>query len=334
MSLRWPAAPAALLLLSCCVGTAGATSLVAVEYIVALEVSDQSGLTGEIPGSQRNALGFEWFGTVSGRRGDILRYDLQARISHDAEGPGDGGPGLEVHSAWLDYRVSLGRTFRVGHFSPAFGLEPDVDTHATLLQTQVGPDIGFKKDWGAAWMWLLGDGDATVALQTGSGAALDRRDRSYLASVRYTAPAGHGTTVALAGLVGRTLVAPDARTAPLPAYESNARSLWRLGADLQHDAGAVAILSELSLGASDGGGRGALLTRLELHPPTLPGVDLAVQARVFGDSDGGGSSTALAAGYRLDDRWKLSAGLVGETRSRQPNDLRFQTLLTYSRGVR
>ena len=308
-------------------GTARASSVFSTEVVLAAELSEREGLTGEATGSQRSAVGFEWFGTAGGDRGDVVRFDLQVRVSHDAEEPGRTGPGLEVHNAWLDYRLSLGRTVRLGHFSPAFGLEPDVDTHGTLLQTQAGPDLGFKKDWGVAWMSLLGPGDLTVALQTGSGAALDRRDRSRLASARFTFPGGPNTTIGLAALSGRTLAAPGARTLPLPDFAPEAVERSRAGMDILRDAGNTRAFAELSVGEDDGEGRASLLARVERTPVSLPRLRVAAQAR-FGKS-GGDAFSALSAGveYRLSDFWSASAALVRDDPATGPHDLRLQFLL-------
>jgi hypothetical protein len=289
-------------------GTALASSLLSAEVVLAAEVSERGGLTGEATGSQRNAVGFEWFGTLGGRAGDVLRFDVQARLSHDAEGPGDPGPGLEVHNAWMECRLALGRTVRVGHFAPAFGLEPDVDTHGTLLQTLAGPDMGFKKDWGLAWSGLLGPGDLSAAIQTGSGAALDRRDGSYLATSRLTLPAGPNTTVGLSVLRGRTLVSPDARTLPRPDVLGGVDRA-RVGADLLLDEGNSRVLAELSLGADDGRRRGSFLARFERTPLELPRLTVSAQGELIDERGRGRSTVTLALSYRLSDRWTASGAL-------------------------
>ncbi|MBD3368719.1 MAG: hypothetical protein GF405_11200 [Candidatus Eisenbacteria bacterium] len=315
-------------------GCSHATSLLSAEFVLTAQVSEASGFTGEATGAQRNALGLEWFGTAGGSRGDVLRFDIQARVSHDAGGPGDAGPGLELHNAWLEYRPSIGRSFRLGHFSPAFGLEPDVDTHGTLLQTQAGPDVGFKKDWGAAWTGIAGPGDLTLALQTGSGAALDRRDRSYLATARMTFPTGPNATLGIATLVGRTLVAPDARTFPPPDVERDAVERARGGIDLVREEGNTRVLAELSAGTDDGEPQASVLARLERSPLRLPRLRLAVQARFGRDRTRAASVVALAADYRLTDRWTASASLSREAGTGGDDDLTLQLLLYYFGRVR
>jgi len=305
-----PFAAAVLVLLVAIPWTAGASSILSSELVLAAEHGEASGVTGEVTGSQRNAIGLEWFATGTGGR---LTFDLQARLSHDAEGPGQPGAGIEVHNAWLEYRPMLGRRLRLGHFSPAFGLEPDVDTHGTLLQTQAAFDIGFKKDWGVGWKQMAGPGDLTVALQTGSGAALDRRDGSYLATARYTLPMGPNTRAGVSALRGRTLRAPDARTLPIPSFGDEARERSRFGCDIVHDAGDDRVLAELSLGADGDEARISLLGRVERTLSAMPRFRVSVQTRLSRMGAGSAAASALALDYRLNNAWTVSVALVRNT---------------------
>lgn len=313
-----------------CAGEAAASRVVSVEFVLAARSSAADGIVAEIPGAQRPAVGIEWFETVSGDYGDIVVFDIQARLSHDPHGPGHRGLGLEIHNAWADLRLGLGRAIRAGHFSPAFGLEPDVDTHGKLLQTLAGRDVGFKKDWGLAWRGVAGEADVTASLQLGSGAFIDRRDGSHLASVRFTAPTGENTLVGVSALRGRVLENPDARTLPAPDPSGPAVERSRIGVDLSHEAGGFRLLAELSAGADDRSAAGGLLTRAELQPRGAPRLEIAVQAVLLGRHGRLSSSRTLAASYQATDRWSLSAALVRETGA-SADDTRLE-LLAYCFG--
>ena len=113
--------------------------------------SDQESWIGKKGMSLKNSIGFEYFRIFSNDYGDFLTADLQVRLSYDSIESSDDAWAIEIHNAWLDYKLSLGKIFRVGHFDPAFGLEPLMDTHGTLMQSLAVKNIGFKKDWGVGY---------------------------------------------------------------------------------------------------------------------------------------------------------------------------------------
>ncbi|MFC1590566.1 hypothetical protein ACFL42_03650 [Candidatus Omnitrophota bacterium] len=132
----------------------------------------------------KNSVGFEGYRKFSGEYGDYMTADLQARFSYDAGEPFDDSLGVEIHNAWLETKLGYGCNLKLGHFDPAFGLEPVTDTHGTILQTLAMQNIGYKKDWGAALKGFLGDFDYKTAFQIGSGMGLRRVDNSFLATSR------------------------------------------------------------------------------------------------------------------------------------------------------
>ena len=99
----------------------------------------------------KNSVGFEYYKKFSDEYGDFLTLDLQMRMAYDSSEESPDAFGIEIHNAWLEYKLGLGKSIRFGHFDPAFGLEPVLDTHGTVLQTLAPKNIGFKKDWGVGF---------------------------------------------------------------------------------------------------------------------------------------------------------------------------------------
>ena len=258
-------------------------------------------------GAQRSSAGFEAFGTVSGRRGDLFTWNLQARLSHDSRLP-DERWGIEVHNAWVEHRLGLGRKLRLGHFSPAFGLEPSLDTHGTLLQTLAGRSIGFKKDWGIGYEGLLGPLDGAVALQLGSGAPIDRRDGSYLATIRVSSPPGRAVRIGASALLGRPLDTGGARLLPAPEAPV-ASQVTRIGIDTTVATGAAEVRCELIAGRDGGVEVAGGLVGVDLALPGLQRLTLESQATAWsGDLSADGevrSDVALGASYRATPHWTL-----------------------------
>lgn len=276
--------------------------------------SDSDGCISEIRGSQRNSVGFEYFRKVANEYGDFLTFDLQARVSHDSSEPGGNAVGLEVHSAWAEYKLGLGRNLRFGHFSPAHGLEPVTDTHGTIQQTLAVQDVGFKKDWGVGYRGLLGPFDLSLAAQLGSGMGIQMRDGSFLLSAQVWEPPGNGFRYGLSVLAGRVLSSRGGWTLPSPGFGAAVVTKVRAGAAAAFESGSFEIKGELSAGKNDDIGVAGALLDAAYVPPSLQNLTFEAQGRVWsgelGASDGLASSITLGASYELTRDWTLRAYLI------------------------
>jgi hypothetical protein len=214
--------------------------------------SDKDKWVGE-KGEIMNSLGFEYFRKFSNEYGDFLTLDLQLRAAYDSMASSEDAFGVELHNAWLEHKFGLGKSVRVGHFAPAFGLEPVVDTHGTLLQTLAEQDIGFKRDWGVDYKGLLGDYDFEFAAQLGSGMGIHREDGSFLLTNRISTPKSGETQVGLSFLYGQTLESSQPWTIPSPDLVSDkSTQKRRIGLDVQRQLGIFDFKAEVAAGDNDG----------------------------------------------------------------------------------
>jgi len=280
-------------------------------------------------GAQRTSIGFESYGRRSGDLGDFLAWDLQVRLSHDSTEPTDDTWSIEIHNAWIEYRIALGRRVRVGHFSPAFGLEHDVDTHATLLQTLAGRDIGFKKDWGIAYQTAAGPFDATLAVQLGSGAPVAAREGSHLTTMRLATPPGRGSRFGASLLAGHVLETRGART--WPASEApTATSKLRVGLDGERSIGPVRVSGEVTVGRDEDAGVVGALLWADLAVPLLRDLTIETQGRTWSDdrlrSGSRRTSAAVGASLRMTAHCTLRAVVERalEAPRDEPNVIAFQ----------
>ena len=308
-----PALLCALSILAALPGWAGSSVLYA-EVDLLVGYSELNEWVGERHGAQKNSVGFEYFRKVSNDFGDYLTCDLQARLVYDSALPADNAWALEIHNAWVEYKLGLGRNIRIGHFSPAFGLEPGVDTHGTLLQTLAGRDIGFKKDWGIAYRGALGSLDYTIAAQTGSGMAIERKDGSYLASARIGTPSGGNLEWGLSVLRGAVLESSRMRTVPRPEIADQAVSKRRVGADIQYLRGPFLLKGETTLGRNEGDDVVGALVQADYTVPSYQALTLKAQGRFWTDDLGGcacavTAEVALAVSYDVTASWALRAGV-------------------------
>ncbi|MBI5750495.1 MAG: hypothetical protein HZA00_15370, partial [Nitrospinae bacterium] len=122
--------------------------------------SEREGFLGRDNDSAKS-IGIEHFSKFSGEYGDWLTTDIQLRLAYNSDNTisdktiGTGDPeadalDLELHNAYAKFKLLYGRAdIWVGHYEPAFGQEPQMDTYSNLLQTMDMKNIGFKMDWGA-----------------------------------------------------------------------------------------------------------------------------------------------------------------------------------------
>lgn len=223
------------------------------EAIIIGGYSDKDQWLGKKGKSLKNSIGFEYYRKFSDEYGDFLTLDLQVRMAYDSKEDSQDAFGVEIHNAWLEYKLGLGKSVRLGHFDPAFGLEPVLDTHGTLLQTLASKNIGFKKDWGVAYKGLLGDYDYELAAQLGSGMGIRRKDGSFLLTGRISTPQTRDTQFGLSFLYGQTLQSSQSWTIPAPELISG-KSIRkkRIGIDFQCPLGLFDFKAEVAAGDNDG----------------------------------------------------------------------------------
>lgn len=248
------------------------------EAIILGGYSDKDQWVGEKGRSLRNSIGFEYFQTFSDEYGDFLTTDLQARISYDSKGNSEEAWAVEIHNAWIEHPLELGKSIRLGHFDPAFGLEPVLDTHGTLLQTLASKNIGFKKDWGIGYRGLLADYDYEIAGQLGSGMGIRRKDGSFLLSGRISTPQGTDSQFGISFLYGRTLQSKQSRTIPVPELVTG-KSVRkkRIGFDVQRPVGPFGFKGEIAAGQDDGTTVAGALAELDYTVPDLQSLKIKLQ---------------------------------------------------------
>ena len=248
------------------------------EAVIVGGYSDQDQWVGERGMGLKNALGFEYFQTFSNEYGDFLKADLQARVSYHTSENSEDAWAVEIHNAWLEHPLDLGKAVRIGHFDPAFGLEPVLDTHGTLLQTLAPQNIGFKKDWGVGYRGLLGDFDVEVAGQLGSGMGLRRRDGSFLLSSRFSTPQGMETQYGVSFMYGRTLQSRQFRTIPVPDLVTGETvTKRRIGFDVQRPVGPFGFKGEIAAGDDDGTTVAGALVEFDYTVPDMQRLKVKLQ---------------------------------------------------------
>ena len=304
----------ALCLLASPVAHAGGASSLSGELSITGGYSDRDGWISEIPGAQRNVVGFEYYRKVANEYGDFLTFDLQARLSYDSSEPGGDPLGLEIHNAWVEYKLSLGRNLRIGHFSPAHGLESVTDTHGTVLQTLAAQDVGFKKDWGVGYRGVLGPFDLSLAAQLGSGMGIQTSDGSFLISAQVWEPPGDDFRYGLSLLVGRVLSARGGWMLPSPDVESDAVTKVRAGAAAEYASGSFGFKGELTAGRNDDSAVAGAMLEAAYTPPSLQSLRLEAQGRAWSgdlsESDALSGSVTLGASYELTRGWTLRAYVI------------------------
>jgi len=258
-------------------GVASAKNLYG-EAIGVVGYSDRNQWVGERGRSRKNALGFEYYQKFSNDYGDFLTANFQGRVSYDSHENSEDAWAAEIHNAWLEHPLGLGKAIRVGHFDPAFGLEPVLDTHGTLLQTLAPKNLGFKKDWGVGYRGMLGGLDYEIAGQLGSGMGIRRTDGSFLLSTRISTPQGEESQYGISFLYGRTLQSMQARTIPVPDLVSRqAVQRRRIGFDMQRPIGPFGFKGEIAFGDDDGTTVGGALVEFDYTPPDIQELTAKLQ---------------------------------------------------------
>lgn len=153
--------------------------------------------TGDSPAS-RQSVGFEMQKKFSTATSTVASFDFQGRlvrrdgynpVLNDLEGVTRAGWTFEYHNLYLDlYHIAGGPgrfNFRVGHFYVPFGLNPQTDTHGTVLQLSNETNFGFERDWYAGfWGSINRHVNYDVYYATGSGYDLKFHGQKGLAAAR------------------------------------------------------------------------------------------------------------------------------------------------------
>jgi len=232
--------------------------------------SDRDEWIGEREQFLKNSIGFELFKKFSNDYGDFLTVDIQTRLSYNTQFDSSNAWGIELHNAWVEYKLGMGRFIKVGHFDTVFGLEPLIDTHGTLMQSMIVQNIGFKKDWGIGYRGFLGAFDYELALTLGSGVGIRHTDNSYLVSGRIGAPRGRDLEYGVSLLIGQTLLSKQAYTIPVPdLVSSESVRRERLGLDLKYHWSSFDVLTEIALGEDNGQSVGGGLFQVDYTLPFL-----------------------------------------------------------------
>lgn len=235
------------------------------------------------------SLGFERFQRHSNEYGDFLTHNLQMRFTWDMRKEPKDAWAIEIHNAWAEFRLGLGRSLRIGHFQPYFGLEVIEDTHGTILQTLMLENAGYKHDWGVGFKTFLGPFDWRIGAQLGQGMSFHRYKRNYLFTTRIGTPDGRNTTFALSGLLGNVYSMASHSTMhgnqmsgmqsgvmkPNLSFEEHVHKTfpvsepgslvkkWRVGYDLVHSGPYMTLKNEAAVGKDDSLPYGGAMLQVE-----------------------------------------------------------------------
>jgi hypothetical protein len=259
-----------------------------------------------------NGIGFEDYRKFSNDYGDYLTTDLQVRLAYDSMQNSHNAWGVQIHNAWLLYKLNYAAKLRVGHFDPAFGLEPLLDTHATILQTLMMKDIGFKKDWGVGLEGTLPKFDYRAGLQLGSGMGIRRRDDSFLLTTRLGSPAGENFQYGVSLLYGRVLETEDMKTIPQDKLLSEKAILKkRVGLDSQYFFGPCLFKGEVAYGENDSKKVLGYLGEVDYTIPKYQNWELELQFQSWinklGESSSADSTLTLGTTYKFNQNITLRA---------------------------
>jgi len=259
-----------------------------------------------------NSVGFEDYRKFSNDYGDYLTTDLQMRIGYDSVKDSGDAWGIQIHNAWLLYKVDYDKKLRLGHFDPAFGLEPQLDTHGALLQTLAMKDIGFKKDWGIGLEGSLSNLDYKTALQLGSGMSIYRKDESFLLTSRIGSPETQNFQYGISFLYGNVLEPMGMRTWPRDGLKSNKAALKkRAGFDSQYLFGPYLFKGEVAYGADDHSDVLGYLGEIDYTLPNYQNLELELQFQSWvndlGASSSDDSTLTFGISYKLDQDKTLRA---------------------------
>ena len=213
--------------------------------------SNKDGWTGKSD-TLSNSVGFEHYAKFSGDYGDYLTTDVQVRGAYDSSEPFSNAVSCEIHNAWAEYRANDEVKIKAGHFAPAFGLEPIVDYHSTILHSLIERDIGFEKDWGIELRGILPAFDYQAALQMGSGMSIRREDSSFLLTGRIGSAPVQDFQYGISAFVGNVLETMGMSTFP-HNYLLSGEGVFkeRIGFDCQYNRNSFLFKAETAYGTNE-----------------------------------------------------------------------------------
>lgn len=159
------------------------------------ELMSQFGFGEHERASSRQSAGFEVLKKLSSETSTWASFDFQGRLVrrdrrvpalNDMEGMNRPDWFFEYHNVYADFYDPAGRfNVRAGRFYVPFGLNPQTDTHGTVLQLSNERNVGFERDWYAGlWGSLTRDLDYSASYLAGSGYDLKYRGQSGLGAAR------------------------------------------------------------------------------------------------------------------------------------------------------
>lgn len=200
----------------------------------------------------KNAVGLEYFKKFSNEYGDFLTCNVQVRLTYDSMAYQNDFVSVELHNAWLAYKLELGKEIRFGHFDVPFGSEPIMNTHSTFIQTLNPVSLGLKKDWGTLYKGFLGEFDYQVALSLGSGMSIYRKDNSFVFAMRLEDSGKNDFRYGVSFIMGNVLKSSETRTFPrahLLSEQTVSKKL--IGLDGQYQYGPFLIIGDMALGRTN-----------------------------------------------------------------------------------
>ena len=263
--------------------------------------------TGEDNFNTLDSIGFEAYKKFAGETGDWGEGDIQFRMTYSplknmivtpmpANFPAIGQPIL--HNAFINLKGNMGRSnVKIGHFDVPFGVEPDIDTHPTLLQSLHMYNFGYVKDWGISLNGQLEDVDYEAGVFTGTGTdfVLDRG--AWLVSGRITNPTENDFRWGVSAAGGRTL-----------REDGMIYSMWRAGFDTEYFYSQWTFKGEVYGGQTEGNPSYGVWGEADyMFPGQNLELELQFQHSSINTNMEDSDTTALIAGltYRLSESWSF-----------------------------
>ena len=285
-----------------------------------------------------NSVGFEHYGKFSNQYGDYLTTDLQVRGAYNANEKFRDAVSCEIHNAWAEYRFSPELKIRGGHFDPPFGLEPIVDTHATILQTLAMRDIGFKKDWGGSLRGSMKSFDYEAGFQIGSGMSIRRQDASFLASGRIGTTWTNNFQYGISAFVGRVLETMGMSTFPRNHLLSkDAIFKERIGFDCQYLWNSFLFKGEAAYGRNENKNVIGYMLEADYTVPQAQNWSVETQVMSFVNDMNKGrtddSTFSMSLTYKLNQKVTLRAAFIQDLNmysvKNKPRDTKFFLQIYY-----